>query len=73
MLRTIAISAVAAAMGFTALFVGAASATGYFTTPAATVATVEIPAEPVAGDCVIQARWVTDAGRMVQVERPVCY
>ncbi|QIB32507.1 hypothetical protein [Ancylobacter pratisalsi] len=72
MLKTIAISAVAAFMGFTALFAGAASATGYFTrTPS--VATVEIPATPVAGDCVIQTRWVSDAGRMVEVERPVCY
>ncbi|MCS0493611.1 hypothetical protein [Ancylobacter mangrovi] len=72
MLKTIAISAVAAVMGFTALFVGAASATGYFT-PKPKVATVEIPAQPVAGDCVIQTRWMSDAGRMVQVERPVCY
>ncbi|MCK0208761.1 hypothetical protein MWN33_12050 [Starkeya koreensis] len=72
MFKTIVISAVAAAMGFTALFVGAASATGYFTR-ATPVATVEIPAEPVAGDCVMQSRWMSDAGRMVQVERAVCY
>ena len=71
MLRTVAISAVAALMGFTALFAGAASATGYFKRQA-TVATVEQPVD-VAGDCVMQARWVSDAGRMVQVERPVCY
>jgi len=71
MLRTVAISAVAAVMGFSALFVGAASATGYFKRQA-TVATVEQPVD-VAGDCVMQARWVSDAGRMVQVERPVCY
>jgi len=73
MLKTVAISAVAAVMGFTALFVGAASATGYFTRQADTVTTVEIPAEPVAGDCVIQTRWANEAGRMVQIERPVCY
>ncbi len=72
MLKTVMISAVAAAMGFTALYVGAASATGYFKR-APQGATVEIPAEPVAGDCVMQTRWLSDAGRMVQVERPVCY
>jgi len=72
MLKTVALSAIAALMGFTALFAGAASATGYFSRPA-TVATVVMPAEEVAGDCVMQARWVSDAGRMVQVERPVCY
>lgn len=72
MLRTVAISAVAALMGFTALFAGAASATGYFKRQAA-VATVELPVDEIAGDCVMQARWVSDAGRMVQIERPVCY
>lgn len=72
MLKTVMISAVAAVMGFTALFVGAASATGYFKRPAQ-LATVEIPAEPVAGDCVLQTRWMSEAGRMVQVERAVCY
>ncbi|WP_454685114.1 hypothetical protein [Ancylobacter moscoviensis] len=72
MFKTIVISAVAAAMGFTALFIGAASATGYFKRQAP-VATVEIPTEEVAGDCVTQGRWLSDAGRMVQVERAVCY
>jgi len=72
MVRTVILSAIAALMGFTALFIGAASATGYFKRQPVT-ATVEMPAEPVAGDCVIQTRWMSDAGRMVQVERPVCY
>jgi len=72
MYKAIAISAVAAVMGFTALFVGAADATGYFKRQLP-VATVEIPVEQVAGDCVMQSRWVTDAGRLVEVERPVCY
>lgn len=72
MFKAIAISLVAAAMGFTAIFVGAASATGYFKRKVP-VATVEIPVEQVAGDCVSQTRWMSDAGRMVQVERAVCY
>jgi hypothetical protein len=72
MFKAIAISAVAAAMGFAALFIGAADATGYFKRQSP-VATVEIPAEEVAGDCVMQSRWVSDAGRMGEVERPVCY
>ncbi|MBB3770289.1 hypothetical protein FHS55_000875 [Angulomicrobium tetraedrale] len=72
MSKTIALSMIAALMAFGALFGGAASATGYFKSQQ-TVATVEIPAEPVAGDCVMQARWMSDAGRMVRVERPVCY
>lgn len=72
MIRTIVISAVAAVMGFAALFAGAASATGYFSSPTR-VATVEIPAQDVAGDCVVQTQWMSDAGRMVQVERAVCY
>lgn len=72
MTRTIVLSIIAALMGFGVLFAGAASATGYFKRQP-TVATVEIPAQPVAGDCVVQARWMSDAGRMVRVERPVCY
>ncbi|PZQ83334.1 MAG: hypothetical protein DI549_08280 [Ancylobacter novellus] len=72
MFRTVVLSAIAALMGFTALFIGAASATGYFKRQPV-VATVEIPVEPIAGDCVIQSKWMSDAGRMVKVERPVCY
>jgi hypothetical protein len=49
-----------------------ASATGYFKRQPV-LATVEIPVEPIAGDCVIQTKWMSDAGRMVKVERPVCY
>lgn len=72
MFRTVVLSAIATVMGVTALFAGAASATGYFKRQSA-VATVNIPVEQVAGDCVMQSRWMSDAGRMIKVERPVCY
>ncbi|MFT0861591.1 hypothetical protein [Ancylobacter sp. G4_0304] len=72
MLRTVFISAIATLMGATALFAGAASTSGYFKRQP-DVASVEIPVEEIAGDCVVQSRWVSDAGRMVKVDRPVCY
>lgn len=73
MLKTIIISAIATALCLTALFAGAASATGYLRRAVA----VNVPTTPlateIAGDCVVQTRWVKSAGQMVQVERPVCY
>lgn len=71
MTKAFVIGSVAALMALTAV-VGGASATGYFK-PAPVVSTVNLPLDPVAGDCVVQTRWVSDAGRMRQVERPVCY
>ncbi len=74
MLKTVIISAIAAALCLTALFAGAASATGYLRRA---VAVNNVPSTPlateVAGDCVVQTRWVKSAGQMVQIERPVCY
>lgn len=72
MTKTIVISSIAVVMALTAIFVGGASATGYFNRPTV-VSTVELPLQPVAGDCVVQSRWVSDAGAMRQVERAVCY
>lgn len=72
MTKSVVIGAVAALMAITAIFVGGASATGYFKRPPV-VTTVDLPLDPVAGDCVVQTRWVSDAGHMRQVERAVCY
>ncbi|MBS7545940.1 hypothetical protein [Ancylobacter oerskovii] len=72
MTKAFVVGAIAALMALTAVFVGGASATGYFKRPAV-VSTVELPLDPVAGDCVVQTRWVSDAGQMRQVERAVCY
>jgi hypothetical protein len=71
MLKTVVIGSVASLIAAAALFAGAASATGYLKREAATVAAPLAP--EVAGDCVVQMRWVKSAGQMVQVERPVCY
>lgn len=71
MLKTVVIGIVASAIAAAALFAGAARATGYLKREAVSVA---VPlAQDVAGDCVVQVRWVKSAGQMVQVERPVCY
>ncbi|MCB4769243.1 hypothetical protein LGR54_11565 [Ancylobacter sp. Lp-2] len=72
MTKAFVIGSIAALMALTAIFVGGASATGYFR-PTPVVNTVELPLDPIAGDCVVQTRWVSDAGQMRQVERAVCY
>lgn len=72
MLKTVLMSAVVTVVCLSALFAGAASATGFLRRQA--VADVAVPlATEFAGDCVVQSRWVKSGGQMVQVERPVCY
>lgn len=71
MLKTVVFGSIAGLISIAALFAGAASATGYLKREAATVAAPL--ATEVAGDCVVQMRWVNNGGQMVQVERPVCY
>ncbi|WP_029355542.1 hypothetical protein [Bosea sp. 117] len=73
MIKTVVVSAIVTAVCVTALFAGAASATGFLRRQAQ-VADVAAPlAAEFAGDCVVQSRWVNSGGRMIQIERPVCY
>ena len=73
MVKTVFISVMATLVCATALFAGAASATGFLTRRAQVADIVAPPAPDIAGDCVVQTRWVNNGVRMVQVERPVCY
>lgn len=71
MKKMIGIVAISALLAISAVYAGGASATGFFS-KAPQVATVSLPTE-VAGDCVVQTRWVSDRGQMREVERAVCY
>ncbi|MCK0195435.1 hypothetical protein MWN34_00755 [Ancylobacter sp. 6x-1] len=73
MLKTVFISAIASIACAFALFAGAASATGYLNRGTEVVDVAAPLAQDIAGDCVVQTRWVQSGGKMIQVERPVCY
>ncbi|MBS7540930.1 hypothetical protein [Ancylobacter lacus] len=73
MIKTVFISTLASLACATALFAGAASATGFLKRAPEVVDVAAPISQEVAGDCVVQARWVSSGGRMIQVERPVCY
>ncbi|HSI42234.1 MAG TPA: hypothetical protein VLA00_16945 [Xanthobacteraceae bacterium] len=71
-LKTVLIGSLTAIVGLVAVFVGAASATGYLKR-SAPLQLVVSPVVDIAGDCVVQSRWVTSGGKRIQIERPVCY